>query len=309
MTKPDNLVADWSYLHDLEWCPRLFQYRHELGYRPNEPSWRMITGSAVHAGLRVLYTKGFEAVAEAMEAARAVWNGVPFPGPTSDWGFMGPGHSAVVVQNYAEDRKADPWEVINLADHGIVVERPVVSDALGYGGIPDLAVEIEGLYYIVDHKSTAEWVTTWWAAKHRISHQFKGYALLLQGRLGVQFSGAILNGVYMGAKAGEPISAWAKRTSVRSGWFGPFTFDQSLLAETEEWVRQRKAEIQWRREAQSWPQHTYDCGSCEFLQVCERPPVARAALLRKNFVVRERYGVLASGADADHAKHTEVQNG
>lgn len=225
--------------------------------------------------------------------------------PAGHFGYLTVGHLENVLRTYAETRSPDEFEILTDASR-TMVEQPlttILSNGEAYGGKPDMLIRLSGGVYVLDHKCTSAYVTTWWAEKWAFSHQMRGYALLCKALTGEDVAGAIINGVYMGEMENTAVK-WKTRKSIPSGLFGPFDYTASMLEETEEWVRQKNEEIVYRRAMQSWPQRgeMRPCSSCEFNQVCRAAPALRESIIRREYVTREISGVLASGADMVEAE-------
>jgi len=56
---PSLQIIDSSKLQDYVTCPRMFFYRHVLGWRPEGVQFDLIFGEAMHAALETLYRYGF----------------------------------------------------------------------------------------------------------------------------------------------------------------------------------------------------------------------------------------------------------
>lgn len=282
-------------------------------------------GSAIHAGLYTLYTENWNLDA-AKEAFSQRWGssiGMVLP---KHYTHMTEGHGHIILENYHEDYNPHDGraphsftphrvlpEELNLAkllhceyttdENGYVnfAETPIAVD---WGGVPyagqlDLLVESpDGSLYVVDFKTTGNWLGDSWIKRYKRSHQLRGYAAMVQIITGRPVLGVYVVGVYTGRAAADKYELWSHRSSVRSGIFGPYTFSDNMLFETRAWAAQWEGAIKAFRKTKSFPQNDRACQFCEFNRICDATPLARPRIMKREYDVSYPTGILASGADS-----------
>ena len=325
-----TLYADYSAIAELAECPRRAYYSQELELVPKEPSIALHAGRVLHAALNEFYASGRD-VEAAVEAVHLTWGTVT---PPPDRAYLTAGHCEVIMRNYAEDRSKEAFEPLKLPysdlkhdniasfsasvdDDGYVVfgETPMavrLSPHLNYGMLIDLPVSQHGLIYIVDHKTTGQWVGEAWARQYARSMQLKGYARGLELATGLKVAGVYINGIYTGKEAADEKAKWSKRKSRRNALFGPYIFQEHELDGVAPWVREwlktaghyrttgrLKEKLGTGTIASAWPKNDRACDYCPFAKLCWESPVMREATLKRFYEHRPRTGILASGADTD----------
>lgn len=315
------MIPDYSYISTISQCGRLAYYKYELGLTAHaDQSPYLLMGKALHAGLDWLYTHDWD-VEGACAVAAEKWGNYRIP-ETHKAKHLTAGHAQIILRNYAEDRAGDAirpirfrpdqlnidTDSLHLYEDGTVrlVETPLsiaLTSAEQYGGLIDLPAEVNGIPAVIDHKSTGAWVGDAWARKYAMSHQLRGYVLIMRELTGLKINRAYVNGIYTGKEAADDLSAWKKRSSARSRLFGPFLYSEQHLEETRQWAMNWLRVRELYRTEGFWPQNDRACvsfaGGCEFYDVCRTSPHVRAAILKRDFTRRELTGVLASGADSD----------
>lgn len=324
-----SVYSDYSAIAALAECPRRYYYAVERGFVPKGESIHLHTGRVLHAGLHELYATGWD-VEEAVRVIHDEWGSVRAP---AERAHLTAGHCEIILRNYADDRKGDALQPLRLRrtdlvddhivsfepsvdDDGYIVfaETPIavkLSDTLVYAGLIDLPASLHGELYIVDHKTTGQWVTERWARKYARSYQLKGYVAILEKLLGRRVAGIYVNGIYTGKEAADDKSKWSKRTSSRSRMFGPFVYSPAEIDEVQSWatgwihtrdvysVLAASLDARGLDPALAWPQNDRACDFCAFEPICGASPAAREAVIRMKYKERVLTGVLASGADSD----------
>lgn len=316
---------DYSTISTYAECMRKGYYAHELQLVPKGGMGIAIhAGRAIHAGLHELYIGEWD-VEEAVRAMRSAWGSVL---PPPERAYLTVGYAEIILRNYAEDRARESFTPIRVKpdelnhsvikhfdpsvdDEGYIVfaETPMaieIAPGFTWSGLIDLPVESHTQLYIVDHKTTGQWLTERWAAQYARSYQLKGYARMVERLLDRPVAGVYINGVYTGAGADVPKAKWSTRTSVRNGLFGPYVFAPEQLDEVQVWATGHAAHVAACRDdahgladpALAWPQNDRACDFCQFSDICHSPPATREAQLRMRFTRRELTGILASGADS-----------
>ena len=303
-------VLDYSAASTLHACSRKFQYQYEQGLRPKggDPAY-LHGGSAFHEALHSLYTLRWD-LGAAMDALRAGWGDFITP-RVGKHAYLTLGHLELVLERYFEDRTQNPTALEKGAIEG--AERLHAEDAIVFdwpgkdgrllrvGGKIDLPTMLAGERFIVDHKTTTSWLNNWWfAERFTLGHQFRVYGAAMKALTGETYSGAYVNGIYIGEKATDPPEAWKKRQSVPNSLFGPISFSEEMLEETWDWMDSAHALKEMHESRGHWPQNEAACGlygGCQFKVLCERTPKVRSAIARMEFDVVRNTGVLLSGAD------------
>lgn len=306
-SRGEDLVHDFSSLSTAASCLRKFKHKYVDRLDTPGPNPAMHAGSALHAAFEVLYGERWD-LGAALDALAEAWAGFRTP-PNHKHSYLSLGHLEIVLENYVDDRERSPTILEKATVVGSGVEGATVfewpdaeGEILRVGGVPDIAIEVAGQRYIVDHKATTSWLNDWWAKGFSMSHQFKIYCAMMQHVYGLRFDGAYVNGVYMGEAAADEDRDWSQQKSSPNRLFGPFNYTGGHLAETREWVRRWSEIIERCEEDGEWPQNERACGDyggCSFLPLCELPPAAREAKAASAFERWEPTGVLVSGADSD----------
>lgn len=281
-------VADHSYLSTAAECLRRFHLRYNHNLRPHGESPRMTAGSAMHAGLAVLYGApewSPEVVDQAVEAIRATF------GSTVDSfnAWLTAGHLEVCFRNYVDHyREREQYRVVKQ------IEEPIVIG--GLGGIPDLLVEDREGFLVLDHKCSTNYLGTHLFNRVKFAKQLPLYCHLVSVAFDRPVRRAVVNAIYIGERAASKDSKAAKFERY------PFEFSPEQIAEAVHWTERQKALIHWMRQTaerdEDWPQHGGShCGWCEFAGVCEVAPPLRPGRIRMGFESRPASGLLLSGAD------------
>jgi hypothetical protein len=258
-------------------------------------------GSALHAGLNVLYTQDwdFKTACAAMEEE---WAGFvpPLGGKHS---YMTLFHLQNVLGRYMDDREENSTQLEECEVLTNVAERAITVnwEGLDIGGMPDLPVRFtNGQRFVVDHKCTASWVNDFWALKFKLGHQVRVYAGMLEVLTGESFDGGYINAIHMGPKGVDPPEAWEKRKSAQNMLIR-IDFTPAQMVETWEWIHARQQEIELWTHLDIWPQNEQACGDyggCEFIDLCKvGGKLARKAIASQQFTKKEPSGLLLSGAD------------
>lgn len=327
----DVLYADHSYISTAADCARKAYWSYELGIEPRQQSVSRHLGKVIHAGVHHLHMTDFD-LDGAIEVVREAYGS--FVCPPGDHRTLG--FAEIVLRNYHEDRQGDAilplklkltdllHENIEAFDphvdkDGVVhfAETPLAAwldDETCYAGLIDLPATIHGPTYIVDHKTTSWWASEKSAREYADSFQLKGYAALLEAVTGIRPAGYYVNFIYTGKEAADDKEKWKKRSSVRSGLFGPYTVKPHEGEALKEWIagwlqtieyyrqQQEKMQRDGHRPERAWPMNTGACnkyGGCAFKELCHSSPVMRDGLIRMKYREKDLTGILASGADSD----------
>jgi hypothetical protein len=283
------MIADHTYLSSAALCLKQWELRYKLHFRKRGLNPYLEVGSAAHKAMEVLYgPDGFDRVDEAVGACLAYLDGsgllLPPGGEKLD--YLSRGHIEVCLRNYADYyRTRETYKVVRG------IEEPLVSEALGLGGIPDLIVEEDtGKVRIMDHKFTFSWLGKRFEDRVRHSYQLPLYCALVKDQLGLDVKSVVVNGVYLGAKASS--EKFGGTRFARYHW----TLFQSQIDEALVW----KAQIERLLENKVYPRNRGShCGGwCEFGEYCLAAPERRIHILGTDFVTWKPKGKLLSGADS-----------
>ena len=288
-------------------CPRKGQHRLDEGLRPSGEAYPLLAGRAVHAGLAVwYYTRDLDLT---LGEVRRVWGkDDDWVAPGRDFAHLTLGHLEVIMRNYADfSRKRDtfkpllfelddlnlenvvaamwvmtPDNKVMLAESKVVMRFVIEEedDELIYSGKPDLPIFMGGVHYCLDHKSTSSYLSDWWAKKHKLSNQLRGYCKMVSALTGLHVQGALINGVYVGKKASS-----SEFKGSRFARYGPMVFSPGLLNETMRNQYWWKKTLNWYQDMGYFPQNTgQSCVYCPYLDLCKTSPRTRAAEVRRKYV-------------------------
>jgi len=297
---PDATRTQW-----IASCPRRAEYALDRQVKEKGDALPLRAGKGLHAALDTFYTTNDQDLA--LSALQASWGpeAQARNAPDKSFGHLHLGHLEVVLKNYFEYarlrdmfrpiiikrsdlnmenvvgavfRLTDAGEVI-LGESKLVMEFDVKGDKFLYAGIPDLPIEMGGVYYILDHKSTNAYLSEWYFNQYKFSNQLRGYCLMVQELTGLPISGALINGIYIGERAsldgfkGERFSR-----------YGPLSYQPAHLHEA------LLNQYYWRKtfahhRAQGYfPQHASKlCSGCPFSALCNAAPAARESALQQSY--------------------------
>lgn len=290
-------------------CPRRGQYAIEARAVPMEEAFQLKAGIAIHVAMAVLYTTGDEELALATIKEKWGYDANWQLPSTHKYAHLSLGHLEVIFKNYLDWRKkhdafkplilhrdeldmsrvlAAMWLVteddrVVLGESKIVMEFDVQTKGgltpFVYSGRPDLPIELGGVLYVLDHKSTNSYLSDWYFEQYRFSNQLRGYGAMLQQLIQKPISGALINGVYMGKRA-----SLSEFKGDRFARYGPMTYLPPHLPEAI------KNQYYWRKSLDFWrtegyfPQHTGKlCGGCPFDKLCNLSPTIRGHVLKSDY--------------------------
>lgn len=299
-------APDATRIQSLGDCPRKAQYSIERGITKKGESYPKVAGMALHAGLAVYYTTFDDELS--LQAVRDSWGEHGTPPSTSSYAHLTLGHIEVVFKRYLmwakksdmfkpivahmddlelKHVKAAIWRMTDdgrvvLGESKIVMEFSVAGEQFVYSGIPDLPIEMGGAFYILDHKSTNAYLSEYWAEQHRHSNQLRGYCAMIERLTGLRISGALINSIYMGAKASS-----SEYKGNRFARFGPYMYTPGHYSEAiqNQWAWRKTLDV-WKQLGY-YPQHASRlCSGCEFTKLCGESPTMRESIIDTDFVDR-----------------------
>lgn len=295
-------------------CPRRGQYAIERRAVPTEETPALDAGMALHAGMAVLYSGGGDELA--LETVLQTW------GHPRDWrlpdkhkyGHLHMGHLEVIFKNYLDwAKKHDSFKPVIMEQDQLdltnvlaaiwlvtpegkvvlgeskIVMRFEVETVDGpvkfvYSGRPDLPIELGGVNYILDHKSTNAYLSDYYFSQYRFSNQLRGYGAMISEVTRRSISGALINGIYMGSRAS--LSDFKGEKFAR---YGPMSF---LPAHLTEAIRNQ---YYWRQSLDFWraqgyfPQHSGKlCSGCPYDKLCNASPSSRESTLQFEYTTSDR---------------------
>lgn len=302
-----QLVSDYSALSTQAECARKYHWQYRERLRSRQPNVPMHAGNVMHDGLNYIYTEDWNYY-EAADLLSHSWAGFRTP-PTSKHGYLTLGHLQVVLQNYMDDREAQPTALEESGAATQLAEEALVFDWVNsdgevqrIGGKPDLPRELNGRRYIIDHKCSTMWVNSYWALKFKLGFQFRIYCAALRELTGVRYDGAYVNGIYIGKYAADPPEKWQNRQSAPAVLFGPFHYSDEELDEAWQWASTLLDAREVYEARGFWPPNEQACGNyggCQYIDLCSRPPKIRAALAEAMYERWTPTGTLESGADGN----------
>lgn len=229
-------LRDGTTLSKVTQCPFYYDFRVNRNLEPKVMGLRLIAGIAMHEALELYYSyseRGPEVEAQAVEAFHASYSSFPI-----DMALVEPGavhltaeHLEGCLRNYFREwtvRKIDIYEpiparpiselnldqvlaakfkvndedLVVLGESSLVMKFNIEGETLVLAGKPDLAVRTsDRRYYSMDHKTTSQYLSDWWAKDHEVSNKDRGYLAMLQSLLDIPMHGTIINGIYVGKSA------------------------------------------------------------------------------------------------------------
>lgn len=300
----ETVAPDATRLKWIADCPRRAQYALHEGIGEIGDVAVLKAGGAVHAGLAVYYATGDGDLS--LETARKKWGlDAAWRAPGKNFAHLHLGLIEVVLKNYfVWAKKHDTFKPITmrldemnlenvlgaifrttedgrviLGESKLVMEFIIGGEAFVYSGIPDLPIEMGGAYYMLDHKSTNSYLSEWWAGQFRFSNQFRGYIGMLTNLTRINFSGAMVNAIYIGEK-----SVVTESKAQKFGRFGPYMYQQAHIQEAILNQFFWRKNFNWWKEQGYFPQHDSKlCSGCPFDKLCDTHPAARQSVIDREF--------------------------
>ena len=158
-------------------------------------------------------------------------------------------------------------------------EVPLPGTKYRISGRIDKLVEMEGLIYVVDRKTTGQALSRWYFDAYLTDNQIRTYIWALREQLGIPVAGFIIDAV---------------QTLVNTSRFERSIFSVTK-EQTDEWLRTTQYHVNEVAEylkSGVWPQRFAACGlygGCQFRnKICSRPEPFRQAYLESDFQIEER---------------------
>lgn len=304
-------LFDASTLQKIADCPRLYQIRVEENLTKPRASAKMQAGIAIHSGLEFYYAhaeRTQELEDRAVEIVKASWAEAEIDRSSMDSRdvHLSEAHLTQITRNYfdywnrqvidvfspisglrlddlcldqvlaARFTLTEKGEVI-LGESNLVMSFPIGDDNLVLAGKPDLPVtQQDGSVWSMDHKSTSQYLSPYWARAYEVSNKDRGYMAMLQSLLQRPVKGTVINAVYVGEYALNPHSKTVKFTRF------PFDFTPDHVHEA------LRNQLTWRKTIEFYRSLGYfpqGCayGGCSCPDLCRRDPVDREEVKRTDY--------------------------
>ena len=157
-------IIDSSKLNDFISCPRLFFYKHLLGWQSTAPNNHLIFGSAWHVAMEYLLLNGYDKTDEAYEAFLAYYRNELPEGTDVLFDPKVPSRVKLALPEYADKYRTDldEYEVLYTEIAGTV---PITPDIVFYFRMDTILRGVNG-YKSSEHKTkggsfAANWLTQW----------------------------------------------------------------------------------------------------------------------------------------------------
>ena len=302
-------IMDASTLVRVARCPRLHEVRVEKNLDRPASTPKMMAGIVIHDSLDVYYAhpvRDEELENHCIDLARDAWNALDIDRGKMDKDstHLTTDHIVQVLKNYfayygktvvevykplagfrldnlnldqvvAARFKLLPDETLVLGESSLVMAFPVNDDVLLLAGKPDFPVIKDGRYWSMDHKTTSQYLSDWWADKHAVSNKDRGYMAMLQSLLQQPVEGSVINGIYVGKYA---TSEKSKATKFHRYEF-KFAPDHVTEAINNQYAWRRT--IDFYRDLGYFPQGCH--GGCALPDLCRIDPVDRAEVERTEY--------------------------
>lgn len=261
----------------LKTCPRLYQYSMLLQLRSKGESAHITFGLHYHAALEH-YDHKRAAGAEHEDAMRsALLKALTDSfGWESDHNTKNRPYLIRSVVWYLEEFRSDQAKTVILADGKPAVELTFsfeVEHGLMLCGHLDRVVDLMEGRYVMDRKTTASTISSYYFDKYEMDNQMSLYTLAGQTILKSPVKGVIIDAAQIAVGFTRFERGMTYRTSEQlEEWLRDFYF----------WTSQanRFAETDF------WPMNDTACdkyGGCVFRQVCSKSPSVRDSILATNF--------------------------
>ena len=206
-------VQDSSKIQDFMTCPRMYFFRHVLGWRREEPNVHLIFGQAVHLAMERIYPTGSKpdfsplAIVEGFEAFKTCYR-ASFSDLSDDENApKTPANFLRALPLYAATYKhLDTFDVL----HSEVAGSVMVSDKrLIYFKIDTVGESKEDGLFILEHKTSGRFSSAWanqWSQKTQVNAYTYALSMLYPDRdtYGVKINGLFIKNPPGVKKDGTP---------------------------------------------------------------------------------------------------------
>lgn len=283
-------IIDNSNFEYITTCPRSALY-HILRRRKSAGHKAALNfGGAVHAGLEIRY-KSQEAIALVTEATyskqcEAVMSYLETH-PIRDDEFRTGTFATDVLRAYNTTYISEPFKLLHDASDSPLVELSFavpIGEVLGipcvWAGKVDLAIQWEGRYWVLDHKTTSILGATYFNQYYN-SNQMIGYCWALERLIGKNVAGALVNvlAIRRPTKTGKSIEFVRQRFEYPSSRIEEW--QSNTLGIIENFFHECNKEV--KDESDRFPMHTNWCvgkyGMCPYFDVCTVPTSQKETML------------------------------
>lgn len=268
-------------------CPLKYKRRILEGRKSRDESGALGAGQAMHAGLADWYRTSLLPSMSPAQRQELGLNGIrnawPVKHPVDDWRDLT--KVSDVFRGYVKEYPTESFTVLGDANVPLVeipfsIILPVTTDEgrkIVYGGIFDTLILWMGQVYILEHKTTSVFGSSYFN-EFKPNNQVDGYVYAAQQLTGRPVAGALINAI-----------AWYR--------VGKTKYERQVTTRTpadlEEWLRNMQAsasEIEWHHKHNRWPMRKNSCvtkyGPCEFHHVDKLGnPHERDSVLNTDFVI------------------------
>jgi len=306
----DIAIYDATTLRQLADCPRKYQYSVLDGLKSGSgnktvESRYLIAGRAIHEALDVLAVTGDED--EALTKLTEDWGDYDSNPCPENEAHLTHNLLTVVLHNYFDYIKTGPgsqftpitlkYDDLNfdrlmggkfrlledgsvlLSESSLLMRMTVDGDDFYYAGKPDQVVQnTAGNTYIMDHKTSSSYLSSWHVSQHRVSNQLRCYMGMMHELTGLDFHGGIVNAIYVGNKASSDTFKGTRFASYRYNWSQGHV-EEALLNQLG-WA----GLIAHHEHMNYYPQASgMQCRSCNFSRLCEAEPEFRDGVIYTDY--------------------------
>lgn len=285
------LQIDNTSLETFATCPRASQYLL-VSRRTTHQNAALTFGSAIHEGLEAYYKNPRLSDDHRLQLA-LIHTLIPFEGrsfPINEWRTAD--RACDTIQRYIKRYPTEPFTILDceaavelpfsiplctMEFNGMVNGVQVDTVHVYWTGKIDLAVQQDGSYWVMDHKTTSMVGPSFWDHFH-LSNQTVGYVWAAQKLYNAQFAGLIVNCI-----VGRPITKSGTHTDFERQ---RFYYTPEQVNEWEENVKTMVGDFLANLHRNHFPMHTTWCigkyGKCKFHDVCSLPNDSRMAMLNSD---------------------------
>lgn len=303
-------VVDSSRLDNFSFCPFEYNIKYELHKREARLSRYMITGSAIHEGLDYYYTTLEEA--GSIDLAVAYWDdvGLEKEACPDKEAHLTAAHIRLCMEYYYDEwnrKRVDTYRPIDpptmdqldlssvvaakfrltpdghvvLGESNLLMEFRLGDIQFVMAGKPDLPVMTQdGALYIMDHKTTSSWISSWLWKRFDADNKMRCYIAMIDKLLPhVSPIGYVINALCVHPNIAKPTFSGTR--SDRRKW-------RTTPSLVEEGLKNQLAHhemIKLCRKMDFFPQ---GCERCRHPELCNTPPESRGVPLMLNFKDSDR---------------------
>lgn len=235
-------IIDASKLSTYMECPRKYFYEYILGWRSTTPRQDLVFGEAVHAGLEILYSKGFDQLELACLVLEDTYRKSFDPMTDDTYGAKTVANAQEALAEYIEYYRTDPREYTVL--HTEVSGKTSIQEGMDLYFRLDCVMEDKktGQKFVLEHKTTGrgggQWLAQW-----PLSLQVGAYTHALYGLYpSEEVYGVRVNGLIFLKKGTNFMRCSCAKTQAQmdvwyntaKNWYRQLRFDQEVLLEKQD---------------------------------------------------------------------------